>query len=317
MTELGGEEALAGGARAAAPRRAADTKKVPAPCRGARRRQGAPALALRARRRDAHALRAVRHARPGGLRLRGPARCRRRGGLPAAVRPRHAALGAAALRGLTTEWREDALLMDAATRRNLEIETSLGGRDEHTLAGVMDRVRDGDGEPAAAPLAQPAAARPCDAQPPLPGARGVAGRCGSDVEGRSLDWTSGLACLTGHRRPRAHPRARRAEVGAAARPRATARARCSSLPDLRAALARLRLAAARHARRPARRARRDPRAARARAHREPADAAPRRRRHRRRASTQSSTSCATSARTPTGTCSTWRRGSASARACPR
>ncbi|MCC7259381.1 MAG: DNA mismatch repair protein MutS [Gammaproteobacteria bacterium] len=40
---------------------------------------------------------------------------------------------------LTTEQRGDALLMDAATRRNLEIETSLAGRDECTLAGVMDR----------------------------------------------------------------------------------------------------------------------------------------------------------------------------------
>ena len=29
--------------------------------------------------------------------------------------------------------------MDAATRRNLEIETSLAGRAEHTLAGVLDR----------------------------------------------------------------------------------------------------------------------------------------------------------------------------------
>ncbi len=42
------------------------------------------------------------------------------------------------LRGITTEQRDDALLMDAATRRNLEIETSLGGDDELTLAGVMD-----------------------------------------------------------------------------------------------------------------------------------------------------------------------------------
>ena len=41
--------------------------------------------------------------------------------------------------GISTEHRGDALLMDAATRRNLEIETSLAGRPEHTLAGVMDR----------------------------------------------------------------------------------------------------------------------------------------------------------------------------------
>ena len=43
------------------------------------------------------------------------------------------------LTGLTAEQRSDALLMDAATRRNLELDQSLAGRDEHTLAGVMDR----------------------------------------------------------------------------------------------------------------------------------------------------------------------------------
>jgi DNA mismatch repair protein MutS len=44
------------------------------------------------------------------------------------------------LRSLRTERREDALIMDAATRRNLELETSIAGRFEHTLAGVMDRT---------------------------------------------------------------------------------------------------------------------------------------------------------------------------------
>ena len=33
----------------------------------------------------------------------------------------------------------DALVIDAATRRNLELEHSLAGREAHTLAGVMDR----------------------------------------------------------------------------------------------------------------------------------------------------------------------------------
>jgi DNA mismatch repair protein MutS len=41
--------------------------------------------------------------------------------------------------GISVESRGEALAMDAATRRNLEIETSLAGRPEHTLAGVMDR----------------------------------------------------------------------------------------------------------------------------------------------------------------------------------
>jgi DNA mismatch repair protein MutS len=40
--------------------------------------------------------------------------------------------------GLVTEQRGDALIMDAATRRNLELEASLAGRAEHTLAGVLD-----------------------------------------------------------------------------------------------------------------------------------------------------------------------------------
>ncbi|HEX5048089.1 MAG TPA: DNA mismatch repair protein MutS [Gammaproteobacteria bacterium] len=43
------------------------------------------------------------------------------------------------IRALTRERREHAVLMDAQTRRNLEIETSLGARDDYTLAGLMDR----------------------------------------------------------------------------------------------------------------------------------------------------------------------------------
>jgi DNA mismatch repair protein MutS len=43
------------------------------------------------------------------------------------------------LEKLTTERYDDALFMDAATRRNLELEKSLAGRDDHTLAGIMDR----------------------------------------------------------------------------------------------------------------------------------------------------------------------------------
>jgi DNA mismatch repair protein MutS len=43
------------------------------------------------------------------------------------------------LRTLHRERREEAVILDAQTRRNLEIETSLGNRDEYTLAGLMDR----------------------------------------------------------------------------------------------------------------------------------------------------------------------------------
>jgi len=44
------------------------------------------------------------------------------------------------IRGLSTESRDEALILDAATRRNLEITESLGGHPEHTLAGVLDQT---------------------------------------------------------------------------------------------------------------------------------------------------------------------------------
>jgi DNA mismatch repair protein MutS len=42
------------------------------------------------------------------------------------------------LTALMRESRDEALALDAATRRNLELDASLAGRDEHTLAGVID-----------------------------------------------------------------------------------------------------------------------------------------------------------------------------------
>ncbi|MEE8527210.1 MAG: DNA mismatch repair protein MutS [Gammaproteobacteria bacterium] len=44
------------------------------------------------------------------------------------------------LRGIRAENRDEALVMDAATRRNLELEHSMAGRPERTLAGVIDRT---------------------------------------------------------------------------------------------------------------------------------------------------------------------------------
>jgi DNA mismatch repair protein MutS len=44
------------------------------------------------------------------------------------------------VRGLQTEARGDAVLMDAATRRNLELDISLADRPECTLAGVLDHT---------------------------------------------------------------------------------------------------------------------------------------------------------------------------------
>lgn len=44
------------------------------------------------------------------------------------------------LRGLQIEKREDSIVLDAASRRNLELEINLSGGREHTLAWVMDRT---------------------------------------------------------------------------------------------------------------------------------------------------------------------------------
>jgi DNA mismatch repair protein MutS len=44
------------------------------------------------------------------------------------------------LRGLQVERREDSLVLDAASRRNLELETNLSGGQEHTLTWVMDQT---------------------------------------------------------------------------------------------------------------------------------------------------------------------------------
>ena len=45
------------------------------------------------------------------------------------------------LRGISVERRSEAIIIDAATRRNLELEHSLSGRSQHTLTGIMDRTR--------------------------------------------------------------------------------------------------------------------------------------------------------------------------------
>jgi len=44
------------------------------------------------------------------------------------------------LRGLRTEQREESVILDAATRRNLELLTNLSGGREHTLLAVLDRT---------------------------------------------------------------------------------------------------------------------------------------------------------------------------------
>ncbi|MCW8908926.1 MAG: DNA mismatch repair protein MutS, partial [Sedimenticola sp.] len=44
------------------------------------------------------------------------------------------------IRGLSVEQREEAIIIDAATRRNLELDHSLSGDNRHTLAGILDRT---------------------------------------------------------------------------------------------------------------------------------------------------------------------------------
>ncbi|MDJ0794652.1 MAG: DNA mismatch repair protein MutS [Woeseiaceae bacterium] len=43
------------------------------------------------------------------------------------------------LNSISVQLRDDAVIMDGPTRRNLELEESLSGHHQHTLAGVMDR----------------------------------------------------------------------------------------------------------------------------------------------------------------------------------
>ena len=45
------------------------------------------------------------------------------------------------LQSIKVELRDDAVTMDGPTRRNLELEESLSGHDQHTLAGVMDHCQ--------------------------------------------------------------------------------------------------------------------------------------------------------------------------------
>src|SRR5690606_19880185 len=45
------------------------------------------------------------------------------------------------IRAIVHERREDSVAMDAATRRNLEIDTNLTGGSEHTLMWVLDKSR--------------------------------------------------------------------------------------------------------------------------------------------------------------------------------
>ena len=55
---------------------------------------------------------------------------------------------------------EDGIIIDAATRRNLELVEAASGKRQHSLAGLLDSTATADGQPPAATLDQPPAARP-------------------------------------------------------------------------------------------------------------------------------------------------------------
>ncbi len=112
------------------------------------------------------------------------------------------------LRGLTTEQRDDALILDAATRRNLELTESLTGRVEHTLVGVLDHTATAMGSRLLRrwlhrPLRDQTAVRERHAGDP-----------GADRGGQPVRSARGTGR---HRRPGTHPRPHRPRHGASAR----------------------------------------------------------------------------------------------------
>ena len=115
---------------------------------------------------------------------------------------------------LAVEERGDALHLDAATRRNLEIDVSLSGQDSATLFALLDSTVTPMGSRQLAPLAQPPAHRSAGAAPPLSGDR-AARRC--------APLRSAARTAARDRRRGAHPVARRAAQRAAARPHEPAR----------------------------------------------------------------------------------------------
>ena len=117
------------------------------------------------------------------------------------------------LTALARESRDEALVMDAATRRNLELDASLAGREDATLVGVIDRTATAMGARELRrwirrPLRDRATLR----------ARHDADRDADRV--RSL--RPAARDPARHRRRRARARARGAALGAAAGPRGTA-----------------------------------------------------------------------------------------------
>jgi DNA mismatch repair protein MutS len=119
------------------------------------------------------------------------------------------------IRALQVEQRSDALALDAATRRNLELDSSLSGNEQATLFAVLDSTMTAMGSRAL----RRALARPLRAHPRLRERYHAAG--GIDAQSRRFETLRER--LRGHWGSRAHSRARGAALGAAARSGAAAR----------------------------------------------------------------------------------------------
>ena len=212
------------------------------------------------------------------------------------------------IRALQVEESADALALDAATRRNLELDSSLTrqrGGDAAGGARHHGHRRWARARCAAGSAGRSAIAR-CCASATRPWARWRPTRAFEPVAG---------AAARG-RRSRAHTGARRAAQRAAARPGAAAQCARRTATAARGARADRRAAAgARCTRTPATMA---PNCALLqRGHRRRTLGLPARRRcHRRRAMTPNSTSCAASRPTPMSSCWIWSSASASAPASP-
>jgi hypothetical protein len=109
---------------------------------------------------------------------------------------------------LVPDSREDAVALDAASLRNLEIDTNFTGGDEYTLAWVLDTTKTAMGSRWLQALAAPPAA-------PTGGARGAPGRDRRTRRRRALPRAARGA--GGGRRHRTHPGARGVALGAPAR----------------------------------------------------------------------------------------------------
>ncbi len=112
------------------------------------------------------------------------------------------------LTGMAVESASDTIALDAATRRNLELDTHPSGRTEHTLLGVLDETV----TPMGARLLRrwlnrPLRSRDVLRQPPS----------GDRHADRQSPIRNLARAAARHRRPGAHPRPRRLALGAPAR----------------------------------------------------------------------------------------------------